>query len=80
MNNMVNIKDKITNWCAYATVAIGALQATKTQGVVFPHWVDTISIIIVALCIATVGFMTGKTPDGSVKTDSQVMSQNPIKP
>jgi hypothetical protein len=69
---MSNLKDKLTNWCAYALVVIGALQATKTQGVVLPHWVDTTCIILASLCVATVAFLTGKNPDASTKVNPPI--------
>jgi hypothetical protein len=73
---MKNLKDNLTNICAIIIVIIAALQLSKSQGVIFPHWVDNTCIVLGALCLGIGSYLQGKNPDGSTKSKAQVDIQN----
>ena len=82
--NATNLKDTLTT---YAAIAFGlavavlglptAIQAIAPTAVfVMPPIVNVISGIIIAVSIVITQALTGKNPDGSTKTPTQIVSQN----
>jgi hypothetical protein len=71
-----NLKDKITNICGVIVVICGALLTSTTQGVTLPTWLTGAAGVLSALSIGIIGYLTGKKPDGTVKTPGQIADGN----
>ena len=74
-----NIKDTVSTICAWVTVVGGALLGAHALGqIVLPEVVLGILGAIVGIATAITQFLTGKNPDGSKKSESQVERSNTI--
>lgn len=74
---MSNIKDLLTTICGWVTVIGGAVLAGVASGqIILPATVTTIIGSLVGIAVAVTQFLTGKNPDGSTKSTSQVTQQN----
>ena len=78
---LANLKDVVSSICGFIFALGGAGVGLSTQ-VPLPKPVVIASYGMVAVSGAVVGFLTGKAPNGSAKTDAQVQAQNPpeVKP
>ena len=73
---MKNIKDIATNIAGGLGFAGGAILALAGVGVVFAAPVVAAAGGAVALSTFIIGWFSGKNPDGSSKTPTQVTTQN----
>jgi len=75
--NSSNLKDTISNICGGIIAIGGSLLAMSVSGTL-PLPTSMVGILSAAVAIATavIGYFTGKTPSGAVKTDNQVANQN----
>ena len=72
-----NIKDKLSTICGLIGAITGAL---LISGVDLPAWLKTVCGATSAVCLAIIGYLTGKTPAAKPKTEEQVIDQNAPKP
>lgn len=74
---MSNLKDTLTTVCGWVTVVGGAVLGAVAAGqITLPASVTGILGGVVAIALAVTQFLTGKNPDGSTKSVSQVSDQN----
>ena len=74
---MSNLKDTITSICGLIIAVGGSLLGIVASGaVVLPSVVTTILGVLVAVATALIGYFTGKAPDGTAKSVTQVTAQN----
>jgi hypothetical protein len=71
-----NLKDTVSSICGFLFALGGAGVGLSTQ-IPLPKGVVVASYSAMAVSGAVVGFLTGKAPNGSTKTDAQVQAQNP---
>lgn len=71
-----NLKDKITNICGIVFAICTFLVSSTLGGLTLPTWVTTAAGLLAAISGGIIGYFTGKKPDGSVKSDSQVTESN----
>jgi hypothetical protein len=77
MNNFSNIKDTVTTICAWVTVVGGAILAAQIAGqITLPASIAGVLGTAVTVALAVTQFLTGKNPNGTTKTDAQVVAQN----
>lgn len=82
--NLSNIKDTLTTICAWVTGICAAViglplaiqQASPTVVFTLPPIVTTICVTLGAIALITTQVLTGKNPDGSTKSVTQVTTQN----
>jgi hypothetical protein len=72
-----NIKDKLSTFCGLLGAIAGAI---LLSGVELPAWLKTVCGATSAVCLAIIGYLTGKTPAAKPKTEEQVIDQNAPKP
>jgi hypothetical protein len=72
---MQNIKDTLTT-IAGIIGAIGAAIVAVSSQITLPTWITSTGGISVAISVAVVGYLTGKNPNGTTKSDTQVTNQN----
>lgn len=72
-----NIKDKLSTICGLLGAISGAI---LLSGVELPAWLKTVCGATSAICLAVIGYLTGKTPAARPKTEDQVIDQNEPKP
>lgn len=70
--NISNIKDTLTTICGLVVAVGGSLLAL--DGI--PTNVKAIVGIAVAVSVGVIGWLTGKAPDATTKTTSQLKDQN----
>lgn len=75
MKNASNLKDTLTTICGLVVAVGGSLLAV--EGI--SANVKVILGIAVSVSVGIIGFLTGKAPNGSIKTDSQLKDQNEPK-
>lgn len=80
MNLSSNIKDKISTIFGILAAIAGGLLTVGQNGVVLPPWATAVASSTVAISIAVIGYLTGKTPAANVKTPDQVVDQNKPEP
>ena len=80
MNLSSNIKDKVSTIFGILAAIAGGLLTVGQNGVTLPSWVTAVASSIVAISIAVIGYLTGKTPAANVKTPDQVVDQNKPEP
>jgi VIT1/CCC1 family predicted Fe2+/Mn2+ transporter len=68
---MKDIKNVVTTICGLIIAICGALLGVATQ-VTLPSWLITTCIISMAVATAILGFFSGRNPDGSSKTPTQL--------
>ena len=76
MINSSNLKDTLTTICGLVVAVGGSLLAI--EGI--PSNVKAIVGVAVAVSVGVIGWLTGKSPSGAQKTDSQVVAQNVTEP
>ena len=62
MNLSSNIKDKISTIFGILAAIAGGLLTVGQNGVVLPPWATAVASSTVAISIAVIGYLTGKTP------------------
>ncbi len=80
MNIASNIKDKVSTICGVLAAIGGGILVVGQSGVVLPSWLTAAAGTTVAVCTAIIGYLTGKAPNATVKTTSQVVDQNTKNP
>lgn len=71
--NTSNLKDKLTTYLAFAIIIAQAIDTYLTGHAGQPiNWTQ----MVIAVCLATVSYITGKNPDGSKKTLEQTAKLN----
>lgn len=73
---MKNIKDKLTTVCALLIAVCTAVFALPSQGVVLPTWAIPVATVTAGVCGAIIAYFSGKNPNGTKKSQSQVDTQN----
>lgn len=71
-----NLKDKLTNFASLIGVIAGVILAAPTAGVSVSLSILAAAKLGMAGSIALIGWFTGKTSDGSIKTDNQIDNSN----
>jgi hypothetical protein len=75
--NISNLKDTVTTICAWITVVGGAILGAQVAGqTTLPVSITGILTAVVGVALAVTQFLTGKNPNGTTKSDSQVVQQN----
>jgi ABC-type antimicrobial peptide transport system permease subunit len=74
--NTSNLKDTLTTIASIMALLSGAIITIGTQGVVLPAWLNTAAIVLGALSVTIIGFLTGKLPSGAAKSEATVAEQN----
>lgn len=73
---MNNIKSILSTICAVAIAIGGALAGLNATVLGLPTWVTAVGAIVVTIATAIIGILTGRNPDGTVKTARQVDNLN----
>lgn len=76
MNLSSNIKDTLSTIFGILAAISGAIFAAAKSGVMLPSWATTAAVLVAAISVAGIGYLTGKTPAATAKTDTQVVEQN----
>lgn len=71
-----NLKDKVSTVCGILLVVSGALLSVVTAGVALPAVVVTGATLTASLSGGILAYLTGKNPNGSKKTVTQVEDAN----
>lgn len=71
-----NIKDTVTTICGILFVIGGAIASVATAGIALPAWLVSGSIVVATVSASIVAFLTGKNPNGTTKSEAQVVTQN----
>lgn len=74
--NASNIKDTISTIAGIIFALASGLLTAAASGVTLPVWLVTAAGIAVALSGALIGFLTGKAPAGTKKTEDQVAKES----
>jgi drug/metabolite transporter (DMT)-like permease len=80
METTSNIKDKLSTFCGILAAICGALLVAGESGVVLPGWLKATAGAVSAVCLAVIGYLTGKTPAAKPKSINQVIDQNVPNP
>ena len=72
MQNTSNLKDTLTTISGLIVAVGGTLLTVKG----LPETIQVILGIAIAISVGVIGFFTGKAPDGTAKTNSQLKDQN----
>jgi hypothetical protein len=72
----MNLKDTLSTICGIIFAICTALVTTGVSGVTLPTWLITASGILIAVSGAILGWLTGKNPNATAKTDTQVTNAN----
>ncbi len=80
MDATSNIKDKLSTFCGILAAICGGILVAGQSGLVLPGWVNATAGAVSAVCLAIIGYLTGKTPAAKPKTEDQVVDQNLPKP
>jgi len=75
-----NIKDKLSTFCGILAAVCGALLVAGESGVTLPGWLKATAGAVSAVCLAIIGYLTGKTPAAKPKSINQVIDQNVPNP
>lgn len=75
-----NLKDTLTTWCGVIFVLTSSIVGAKASGVEMPSWLVAPSAGLMAVSGGIIGFLTGKAPNATKKTDSQVEAGNVPNP
>ena len=75
-----NIKDKLSTIFGILGAIAGGILTVGQNGIALPSWLTAVSSSTVALSIAVIGYLTGKTPAANAKTPDQVVDQNKPEP
>lgn len=73
---MSNLKDTLSGVAAVLASISGVILAVQTQGIVVPAWLNTVAVVFGAISLGVTSFLTGKNPNGTTKTESQVEKLN----
>jgi hypothetical protein len=73
--NTSNLKDKVTTICGLVLVIGGSLLAVELP----PNVKNAIGVAM-AVAGGLIGYFTGKSPSGVIKTDNQANDQNKPNP
>ena len=80
MDTTSNLKDKLSTFCGILAAICGALLVAGESGVTLPGWLKATAGAVSAVCLAVIGYLTGKTPAAKPKTEKQIVDQNLPKP
>ncbi len=80
MNQTSNIKDKLSTICGILGAISGGILIAAQGGLSLPGWLIATAGTISAVCLAIIGYLTGKTPAAAKKTEDQVIDQNAPRP
>ena len=73
---MTNIKDTLTTICGFIFgIATAVLTYQQSTGIAFPEWLTVALGIAITISGFVIFYFTGKNPDGSTKTVTQVQDQ-----
>jgi hypothetical protein len=74
---MKNLKDKVTNICAWITGVGGVIIGAHLSGqIMLPTWAVSILGTLIGIAVVATQILTGKAPDGTTKTPEQIIQQN----
>jgi hypothetical protein len=74
---MADLKNKITNICGVVFAVCSAILTATTSGMlVLPEPVNLAAGLLIAISGGVIGYLTGKKPDGGVKSDKAVNEIN----
>ena len=74
---MKNWKDTLTSVCALVIAICGGITGLNLGGAfTLPTWLITICGLLVVIAGALIGWATGKNPNLTAKTDTQVSKLN----
>lgn len=73
---MKNWKDSLTTILGIIAALCGAIITASQSGLTMPTWLITAAGGVTAVCIALIGWLTGKNPDLTSKTPGQIMKAN----
>lgn len=72
-----NIKDTITTILGIVFAISGSIvSASVSGGVLIPVWLMTIASISATISGTIIAILTGKNPNGTTKSEAQVVTQN----
>jgi hypothetical protein len=74
--NTSNIKDTLTTVCGVIFFVCTSIVTMNVSGVILPTWLTSTCGVLIGISGAIIGWLTGKTPAGVTKTDTQVAQQN----
>ena len=80
METTSNLKDKLSTICGLLAAVCGAILVAGQSGVTIPGWLNAVCGATSAVCLAIIGYLTGKTPAAKPKTINQVIDQNEATP
>jgi hypothetical protein len=72
---MENLKDRISTICGIILLISGCILTVSTAGVALPVVVTTYATLGASISGGVLAYLTGKNPDGSTKTASQINEQ-----
>jgi len=73
---MNNLKDKLSNICAWITGIGGVILGAQIAGqITLPTWLTSILGTLVGIAVISTQILTGKNPDGTTKTPEQIAEQ-----
>lgn len=75
-----NLKDTLTTWCGVLFAVSSGIVAAAMGGLALPSWLTASSGAVAAISGGIIGFLTGKAPNATKKTDSQVEAGNAPNP
>lgn len=79
MNNS-NLKDTLTTIFGILGAISGSILAAASGGLEIPPAVKAICGGVAAISVGVIGWLTGKAPNATTKTDSQVVAGNVPNP
>lgn len=75
-----NIKDTLTTIFGIVLAISGSIVSLSISGgILIPVWLLTSSTIAATLSGTVIGLLTGKNPNGTTKSDAQIITQNTQK-
>jgi len=80
MEQTSNLKDKLSTICGILAAICGGILVAGQSGVNLPGWVNAVAGAVSAVCLAVIGYLTGKTPAAKPKSINQVIDQNVPNP
>ena len=69
---MKNLKSTLSTICGIIVVISGAILSLPQYGVEIPVTITAIAGTLSAISVGVIGYLTGKNPDGTPKTNDQV--------
>jgi len=71
-----NIKDTLTTIFGVAAAVSGSILTAASSGLHIPASVQAICGVLAAVSVGVIGYLTGKAPNATKKTDSQAADGN----